>query len=154
MLPFLLCLLCLSGSRNRSVRANEENCCASWQQDGLDRPFSIEVDNITSVRGEGIPRRHILSTEPQDHLPIGIKSLYENFLHGLNQSDLAKAYKVAGTKFSQNLKRTFILLEDDYPVVGPVSEVAAGLAELEPPGVALSTTSSRGHGYFTQVFPV
>ena len=73
--------------------------------------------------------------------------------HGLSQSDLSKAYKVAGTKF-ENLKKTFIVLDDSFPdsnVAGPVSEVAAGLAGLEPPGAARSTSSSHRHGYFTQV---
>jgi len=76
--------------------------------------------------------------------------------HGLTSSDLAKAYKVAGSKFGDNLKRTFIVLDDTLPdpvESGPVSEVAAGLASLEPPGVARSTASSQRHGYFTQVFP-
>ena len=77
--------------------------------------------------------------------------------HGLTQSDLSKAYKVAGSKFGENLKRTFIVLEDSFPdggAPGPVSEVAAGLAGLERPGAAGSTTSSQRHGYFTQVHPV
>jgi len=75
--------------------------------------------------------------------------------HGLTQTDLSKAYKVAGTKFGENLKRTFVVLEDSFPdvaVSGSVSEVAAGLAGLEPPGVAGSTSSSQRHGYFTQVY--
>ena len=80
--------------------------------------------------------------------------------HGLNQSDLDKAYRMAGTRFGENLRRTFIILDDAVPMVnvpvsvGPVSEVAAGIAHLETAGEARSTTSSSKRGYFTQVHSV
>ena len=79
--------------------------------------------------------------------------------HGLTQADLDKAYRIAGSRFGMNLKRTFIILDDAVTTtagasgatVGPVSEVAAGLAHLETAGDARSTSSSTRRGYFTQV---
>jgi hypothetical protein len=80
--------------------------------------------------------------------------------HGLSASDLHKAYRIAGSKYGANLKKTFLVLDDtlysenEGTPVGPVSEVAAGLAHLDATGEANSTTSSTRKGYFTQVSPV
>jgi hypothetical protein len=73
--------------------------------------------------------------------------------HGLTATELEKAYKVAGSRFGSNLKKTFIVLDEALSVgVGPVSEVAAELAGLGVPGTARSSASASPRpGYFTQV---
>ena len=131
------------------------------------RKLSVKGDVVSYVTSDSRPQLVVRTKPPRSRRrQYSYVESVTKLEHGLTQSDLDKAYRLAGNRFGENLRRTFIILDDAVPTVsrtsvpvqmvtpGPVSEVAAGLAVMETAGEARSTSSSTKRGYFTQVFQV
>ena len=48
--------------------------------------YSIEVADAPNIPGEGKPRRNALCPDKLIVHPFGATTLYENFLHGVNEA--------------------------------------------------------------------